>query len=163
MTSPRSSGSVHGRIVIYGLRLLVCRRTGRINGQLTLAALVKADEPIRRLIYCLSHAQQSVVLQNADLVLALKHAGNLLAFVGRQHDAPVVTEDGVGSVETERVLHEGRQRLAKCRIRLAIDGVGVAYRVDPWMGLVDFRVNGKSSSINSMLATEDLGVFVDAY
>ncbi|KAM5357497.1 hypothetical protein ACJZ2D_016203 [Fusarium nematophilum] len=106
------------RLMIHLLHLIPLGPHRRIDSQLTLAALLKAHEPIRRLIDRLPHRQQPMVLQDTHFIRGPQHSSNVPALLRRQHHAPVLRVDAVRLVEPQRVLHHGRELLPE-------DGVGL--------------------------------------
>lgn len=142
MPRPNTLRCKGSRFVIHLLGLVLTAAIGHhgIDGELALAALIEADEPVRRLVNRLSDGEQPVVLQDADLVLRPQSCRDILPLLGRQDDAAVVEIDAVGVVKAEGVLHQGGELFAENGVGLAVYTVGVADGVDPGMGLVDLAV-----------------------
>ena len=145
-----------------GLILVPLRRDDRIDGELALAALVEADEPEGCLINSLADRDEPVVLEDADLVPRPQGLGDGDPFVRRQDHAAVLEIHAVRVVEAQGVLRERRQRLAEDRVRLAVDGMGVADGVDVRMRLVDLRMDLEAGGVDGVVARDDLSLLVDA-
>lgn len=161
--SPYRLVGKHRILIINHNRLLTPRPSRSLRQQLRLAALVHTHKPKHGLVDRLPQRKQSVVLQQRGLGRP-DRPRNVLALLGRQHDAVERLVQRVVVVERARVLRDGVQLAAERAEGTAVDGVAVAGGVDVRAGLVDGRVDHEGGGVEGavLAALEDVAFFADA-
>lgn len=87
--------------------------------------------------------------------------GNPLALFPVQNNTAEIVIYGVTFVESCRVLGHDVQLFAKDTPGLTVSAMGMTGRVSIRPSLMDFGVDGKSSSIDGLIPNGDFPIFVD--
>lgn len=93
--------------------LLASRAGSSLGHQLSLTALVHADEPEDGFVDSLSDSKETMVLEQSSFVVT-DALGNVLAFLSCQYDPIEILVQDVVVVESARVLGQSVQLAAEC-------------------------------------------------